>query len=90
MSWTSEYKVHEANNQNSDDISVYIEDREYIANKYVMKCFFVTMVCYVISFILNILEIFVVNKVVMANGFFSVIDYISYYIWDDEEGVPVQ
>jgi len=80
MSWTSEYKVHEANNQNSDDISVYIEDREYIANKYVMKCFFVTMVCYVISFILNILEIFVVNKVVMANGFFpSLIIYLIIY-----------
>ena len=80
MSRTSEYKVHEANNQNSDDISVYIEDREYIANKYVMKCFFVTMVCYVISFILNILEIFVVNKVVMANGFFpSLIIYLIIY-----------
>lgn len=64
-----------------DEISVYIEDREYIANKYVMKCFFVTMVCYVVSFVLNILEIFVVNKVVMANGFFpSLIIYLIIYL----------
>ncbi len=81
MSWTSENKVHDTNNQNADEISVYFEDREHVANQYVMKCFFVTMVCYVVSFILNILEIFVVNKVVMANGFFpSLIIYLIIYI----------
>ena len=81
MSWASENKVHDTNNQNADEISVYFEDREHVANQYVMKCFFVTMVCYVVSFILNILEIFVVNKVVMANGFFpSLIIYLIIYI----------
>lgn len=53
-----------------DDIAVYIEDREYIANQYVMKCFFITMVFYVVSFVLNLMEIFVVDKQVMASGFF--------------------
>ena len=65
----------------NDDISVYLENRESVANKYVMKCFRVTMICYVISFILNILEIFVVNKIVMANGFVpSLVIYIIIYI----------
>lgn len=76
----SESREQATNNQNADEISVYIEHREYIANKYVMKCFFVTMVCYVVSFVLNILEIFVVNKTVMANGFFpSLIIYLIIY-----------
>ncbi len=56
--------------ENRDDIAVYIEDREYIANKYVMKCFFITMVFYVVSYVLNQLEIFVVSKEVMSSGFF--------------------
>ena len=64
----------------NDDISVYLENRESVANKYVMKCFRVTMICYVISFVLNILKIFVVNKMVMANGFVpSLVIYIIIY-----------
>ena len=63
--------------ENRDDIAVYIEDREYIANKYVMKCFFITMVFYVVSYVLNQLEIFVVSKEVMSSGFFpSLIIYV--------------
>lgn len=61
-----------------DDIAVYIENREYIANKYVMKCFFITMVFYVVSYVLNQLEIFVVSKEVMASGFFP--SLIIYFI----------
>ena len=34
-----------------EDISVYIEDQEYIANIYVMKCFGVTMLVYLFAFI---------------------------------------
>ncbi len=79
MSVFRENKVHAG--QNADEISVYLEDREYIANKYVMKCFFITMLFYVVSFILNILEIFVVDKKVMANGFFpSLIIYLIIFI----------
>ena len=65
----------------NDDISVFLENRESVANKYVMKCFRVTMICYLISFILNILGIFVVNKMVMANGFVpSFVIYVIIYI----------
>ncbi|MBE5949835.1 MAG: response regulator [Lachnospiraceae bacterium] len=52
-----------------DDITVYIENRESIANKYVMKCFSVSMLIYVSSFILNMLGIFTIDKVIMAKGF---------------------
>ncbi len=63
--------------ESRDDIAVYIEDREYMANQYVMKCFFITMVFYVVSFILNQLEIFIVDKQVMTSGFFpSLIIYV--------------
>ena len=59
-----------ANKEVTDDIAVYLEDREYIANKYVMKCFFITMVFFVVSFVLNLLNIFVVDQDVMASGFY--------------------
>lgn len=63
--------------ESRDDIAVYIEDREYMANQYVMKCFFITMVFYVVSFVLNQLEIFIVDKQVMTSGFFpSLIIYV--------------
>ena len=69
------------NTANTDEISIYIENREYIANNYVMKCFFITMLFYVVSFVLNILEIFVVNKEVMAKGFFpSLLIYSVIYL----------
>ena len=58
----------EENKRKNDDIAVYIEDKEYIANKYVMKCFAVTMILYVITFILNILNIFIVDQDVMRQG----------------------
>ncbi len=81
MGWASENRGYATYNQNTDEIAVYIEDREYIANKYVMKCFFITMLFYVVSFILNIFEIFVVNKSVMAKGFFpSLIIYLIIFV----------
>lgn len=74
-------RLNAVNSGQNDDISVYLENRESVANKYVMKCFRVSMICYVISFVLNILEIFVVNKMVMANGFVpSLVIYIIIYI----------
>ena len=51
------------------DISAYITDREYIANKYVLKCFSVTMLIYTIAFVLNILDIFVVDQKIMLTGY---------------------
>ncbi len=62
------------------DISFYIENQEYIANKYVMKCFTVTMLIYSIAFILDLLDIFVVNKRIMAAGYIpSVCIYLIVY-----------
>lgn len=64
-----------------DDITVFIEDREYIANKYVMKCFTVTMLLYTLVFVLNLLEIFIVDKQIMLSGFVpSMIIYLIVYL----------
>ncbi len=60
-----------------DDISLYLEDKEFIANTYVMKCFTVTMGIYVTAFILNILNIFIIDPGVMRQGFFpSMVFYL--------------
>ena len=59
--------------QNRDDINVYIEDREYIANTYVMRCQRVCMMIHFIVFLLNVLGIFIVDKSIMAAGFIPVV-----------------
>ena len=65
----------------NDDIIGYIEDRENIANKYVMKCFSISILIYVITFVLDLMGIFVVDKQVMSAGFVpSVIIYILMYL----------
>lgn len=56
-------------NKKLDDISVYIENREYMANKYVMKCFTSTIFIYTIAFILNVLGIFVIEQKLMVGGY---------------------
>ena len=61
-----------------DDISLYIHDQEYIANNYVMKCFTVTMWVYTTAFLLNILDIFVVEQALMIKGYLpSVVIYLA-------------
>lgn len=63
--------------KNSETISAYIEDREYIANTYVLRCFSVTMLIYTIAFILNVLGIFIIDKNIMMWGYFpSLLIYI--------------
>jgi len=47
----------------------YIDDQEYIANKYVVKCLNVTMLVYVITFILNLLGVFVIKQELMLKAF---------------------
>ncbi len=65
----------------NDDIAVYIENQEYIANTYVMKCFSVTIVLYFITFLMNELGIFIIDKSVMRSGFIpSLIIYIVVYL----------
>ena len=54
---------------NKDDIQVFIADGESVANKYVLKCFTVTMIVYSIMFILNWLKIFVIEQELMIKGY---------------------
>lgn len=64
-----------------DDISVYWEDKEYTANTYVMKCFSITMVLYLITVILDILRIFIVDQGLMCGGFLpSAVIYVIVYL----------
>ncbi len=57
----------------NDEISVYIEDREYIANKYAMRCFAVSMLIYCVAYILNLAGIFIIDRIVMNSGFWPTI-----------------
>lgn len=48
-----------------EDIDKYVADKEYIDNTYVMRCFFISMVVYFITFLMNIFDIFIVDKSIM-------------------------
>ncbi len=64
-----------------DDISFYIRDREFIANTYVLRCFSVTMLIYTITFLLDLVGIFVVDIQIMEWGYFpTVVIYLAVYI----------
>ena len=55
----------------------YFENQEYIANRYVMKCFSVTMLVFTITFVLNILNIFIIQQELMMKAYIpSVIIYL--------------
>lgn len=55
----------------------YFENQEYIANRYVMKCFSVTMLVFTITFVLNILKIFIIQQELMMKAYIpSVILYL--------------
>jgi len=74
-------KVKELFHKPKDDIAVYLEDKEYTANTYVMKCFSITMVLYLITVILNVLGIFIVDQGLMRGGFLpSAVIYIIVYL----------
>ena len=71
--WRKKHIMHKREN-----IDKYIEDKEYIANTYVMRCFFISMIVYFIAFLLNILDIFIVDKKIMLSGFIpSVFIYLT-------------
>ena len=55
----------------NDDIKKYIENQEYIANIYVMRCTTVTMLVYLLTFLLNLVGVFVIDKKLMLQGFAS-------------------
>ena len=60
-----------------EDIMMYLEDQEYIANTYVLRCFTVIMVVYVIALILNLAGIFTIEQSLVWKSFIpSLIIYI--------------
>ena len=46
-------------------------EQEFLANTYVMRCLTVTMIVYLITFILNVVGIFTIEMELMCKGFFS-------------------
>ena len=52
-----------------EDLNKYFEEKEYIANSYVMRCFSVTMVLYCLCFFLNLFGVFIIDKDLMLMGF---------------------
>ena len=63
-----------------DDFYVYVENREYTANKYAMNCFSKTMWVYTIAIILNILDIFIIDKRIIYPGYIvSLLIYLLMY-----------
>ena len=68
----------EENRKRTQDITTYIKDQESVANRYVMKCFSVTMLAYTVAFVLNILNVFVIDKQIMLMGYLP--SMIIYFI----------
>ena len=61
--------------------NIHRNDREYIANTYVMGCFTVTMILYFFTFMLNILNIFIIDQSLMLSGFVpSLVIYFIVYL----------
>lgn len=56
-------------NKKNNDISTFFTDQECTANKYVLKCYNATMIIYTIAFILNVLNIFVIDQKLMLMGY---------------------
>lgn len=52
-----------------DDINTYIDNTEYTANRYVMRCFTVTMIVYLATFLLNLFDIFTIEQILMIKAF---------------------
>ncbi len=64
-----------------NDIDIYVNDREYMANTYVLRCFAVMVFVFLVTFILNLLGIFVIEEELMIKAFVpSVIVYGLVYV----------
>ena len=58
-------------------ISENLQSQEYTANRYVMKCFGVTMLVFALTFLLNVIGVFVIQQRLMISAFVpSVIIYL--------------
>ena len=52
-----------------ESLDNYFEEKEYIANSYVMRCFTISMLVYTLCFILNLLGVFIIDKNIMLMGY---------------------
>lgn len=57
------------NTRKQNDISTYINDPEYVANMFVMKCFSATMLVFLATFLLNLFGIFILEQSLMWKSF---------------------
>lgn len=64
-------------NKKSDGIMAYSNHQEFVANTYVMRCFTVTMIVYLIAFLLNVTGIFIIEQSLMMRAF---IPSLSIYV----------
>ncbi len=55
----------------TESISAYVADKEHTANKYVLRCFSVSILIYTVAYILNLLGIFIIDQKVMGTGFWA-------------------
>ena len=53
----------------AEGISAYVVDKEHTANKYVLRCFTISILIYAVAYILNLLNIFIIDQKVMSKGF---------------------
>ncbi len=72
------FRFKEKKTGRKDDITAYIEDNEYIANKYVMRCFSIMMLVFTVAFVLNLVGIFVIEQSLMLKAYVSSV--IIYFI----------
>lgn len=69
--------------EKTDDISVYIKNREQIANTYMMQCFAVSMIVFTLAFVLNLLHVFIVDQKLMMSAYLpSLVIYLLVCIVD--------
>ena len=65
------------NSKKTDKIRVFAGEQELMANTYVMRCFTVTMIVYLITFVLNLAGVFTIELELMCKAFFpSVVIYL--------------
>ena len=60
----------EYSNSENETLDNYFKGNENIANSYVMRCFSVSMLIYAFTFLLNLLNIFIINKRITISTFF--------------------
>ena len=68
----------------NNDIDEYIESQEVVANRYVMKCFTASMLILVLAVILNLLDIFIIERSLMWKAFIpALIIYVIVFVLQD-------